>query len=91
MGEVEAEKDRVTRHELRHDRHTGSLQTDHLVFSPKYRGKVFEGEVAEAMEEVVMNEGKEKALKTGYYSLYKTFYGYRLRILNTGYSLFERW
>ena len=26
--------------ELRHDRHTVSLLTDHMVFSPKYRGKV---------------------------------------------------
>jgi hypothetical protein len=36
MGEVEAKKDMVTRHDLRHDRHTVSLLTDHLVFSPKY-------------------------------------------------------
>jgi hypothetical protein len=70
MGEVEAKKDRVTRHELRHDRHTCSLLTDHLVFSPKYRGKVFEGEVAEAMEEIVTDEEKEKVLKTGYITLY---------------------
>jgi len=40
MGEVEAKKDMVTRQDLRHDRHTVSLLTDHLVFSPKYRGKV---------------------------------------------------
>ena len=52
MGEAEAKKDRVTRHDLRHDRHTVSLLTDHLVFSPKYRGKVLEGEVAEAAEEI---------------------------------------
>jgi len=36
MGEVEAKKNRVTRHDLRHDRHTVSLLTDHLVFSPMY-------------------------------------------------------
>jgi len=77
---VEAKKDRVTRHELRHDRHTGSLLTDHLVFSP------FEGEVAEATEEIVMDEEKEKALKTGYITLYtKFFHAYRLH-LSTGYS-----
>jgi len=52
MGEVEAKKDMVTRHDLRHDRHTVSLLTDHLVFSPKYRGKVLEGEVAEAADEI---------------------------------------
>ena len=36
---MEAKGERVTRHELRHDRHTVSLLTDHLVFSPKYRGR----------------------------------------------------
>jgi hypothetical protein len=36
MGEVEAEKGMVTRHDLRHDRPTVSLLTDHIVFSPKY-------------------------------------------------------
>jgi REP element-mobilizing transposase RayT len=36
MGEVEAKKDEVTGYELRHDRHTVSLLTDYLVFSPKY-------------------------------------------------------
>ena len=40
MGEVEAEKDKVTRHEFRHDGHAVSLLTDHLVFSLKYRGRV---------------------------------------------------
>jgi len=39
MGEVGAKRDMVTRHNLKHDRHTVSLLTDHLVFSPKYRGK----------------------------------------------------
>jgi hypothetical protein len=33
MGEAEAKWERVTRHDLRHDRHTVSLLTDHLVFS----------------------------------------------------------
>jgi len=53
MSEMEANRDKVTRHDLRHDRHTVSLLTDHLVFSPKYRGKVLEGEVAEAAEEII--------------------------------------
>jgi putative transposase len=30
----------MERKELRHDRHTVSLLTDHIVFSPKYRGKI---------------------------------------------------
>ena len=41
MGKVEANRDMVTMHDLRHDRHTVSLLTDHLVFLPKYRGNVF--------------------------------------------------
>jgi len=32
--------------ELRHDRHTVSLITGHMVFSSKYRGKVLVGDVA---------------------------------------------
>ena len=59
MGEAEAKRDMVTRHDLRHDRHTVSLLTDHLVFSPKYRGKVLEGEVAEAAEEIIRENCKE--------------------------------
>jgi REP element-mobilizing transposase RayT len=74
MGEVEAKKDGVTRHEFRHDRHTVSLLTDHLVFSPKYRGKVLLGEVAEAAEEIVIDEKKEEALKIGYITLYTKFF-----------------
>ena len=31
--------------ELRHDRHTVSLLTDHMVFSPKYRAKILVGDV----------------------------------------------
>jgi hypothetical protein len=30
----------MERKELRHDRHTVSLLTNHTVFSPKYRGKI---------------------------------------------------
>ncbi|KAF5429345.1 putative transposase, partial [Candidatus Methanophagaceae archaeon] len=59
MGEVEANRDKVTRHDLRHDRHTVSLLTDHLVFSPKYREKVLEGEVAEAAEAIIRETCKE--------------------------------
>jgi putative transposase len=59
MGEVEANRDKVTRHDLRRDRHTVSLLTDHLVFSPKYRGKVLEREVAEAAEEIIRETCEE--------------------------------
>ena len=40
---------RMERRELRHDRHTVSLLTDHIVFSPKYRGKIPVGDVALAV------------------------------------------
>ena len=59
MGEVETEAGRGTRSDLRHDRHTVSLLTDHLVFSPKYRGKVLLGEVAEVAEEIIRENCKE--------------------------------
>ena len=59
MGEVEANRDMVTRHDFRHDRHTVSLLTDHLVFSPKYRGKVLLGDVAEVAEEIIRENCKE--------------------------------
>ena len=59
MGEVEATRNMVIRQDLRHDRHTVSLLTDHLVFSPKYRGKVLLGEVAEAAEEIIRENCKE--------------------------------
>ena len=59
MGEVEAKGGRGTRSDLRHDNHTVSLLTDHLVFSPKYRGKVLEGEVAEVAEEIIRENCKE--------------------------------
>ena len=56
---MEAMRERVTRRDLRHDRHTVSLLTDHLVFSPKYQGKVLLGEVAEAAEEIIRDNCKE--------------------------------
>ncbi|KAF5432455.1 REP element-mobilizing transposase RayT [Candidatus Methanophagaceae archaeon] len=59
MGEVDAKRVRVTRYELRHDLHTVSLLTDYLVFSPKYRGKVLLGDVAEVAEENIRENCKE--------------------------------
>lgn len=40
--------------ELRRERHTVSMLTDHLVFAPKYRGKVLAGEVASRTEEIII-------------------------------------
>jgi putative transposase len=39
--------------ELRHDRYTVSLLTAHMVFSPKYRGKVLVGDVAMLAEVII--------------------------------------
>jgi REP element-mobilizing transposase RayT len=87
MGEVEARIGRGTRRDLQHERHTVSLLTDHLVFSPKYMGKVLLGEVADAVEEIVRDEEKEKVLKTSYITLYtKLFHSHRLSYVSTGYS-----
>jgi putative transposase len=46
-------KSRSTSNKLRRDRHTVSMISDHLVFSPKYRGKVLVGEVAVRAEELI--------------------------------------
>ena len=43
MGEVEAMRDKVTRHELRHDRHTVSLLTDHKTFKKNYEKGCIKG------------------------------------------------
>ena len=45
--------------ELRHDRHTVSLLSDHMVFCPKYRRKVLVGEVAMVGEGVIRQTCKE--------------------------------
>jgi len=56
-------RERVTRRDLRHDRHTVSLLTGHIVFSPKYRGKVLEGEVAEAARKLSGKPAKNWILR----------------------------
>ena len=45
--------------ELRHDRHTVSLLTDHMVFSPKYRGKILIGDVAMIAEAIIRKTCRE--------------------------------
>jgi REP element-mobilizing transposase RayT len=45
--------------ELRNDRHTLSLLTDHMVFSPKYMGKVLDGDVAMLAEAMIRKTCKE--------------------------------
>ena len=42
----------MNRKELRHDRHT-VLLTDHMVFAPKYRGKMLVGDVAMICEGII--------------------------------------
>ncbi len=45
--------DGTANREFRFDRHTVSLLTDHMVFSPKYQGKIFIGEVAFLAEAII--------------------------------------
>ena len=44
---------REIKKELRHDRHTVSLQTDHMVITPKYRGKILIGDVSLIAEAII--------------------------------------
>ena len=60
---MEAGKGNFKRSNIRQDNHTVSLLTDYLVFSPKYMGKVLVGEVAEAAEEVIPENGKEQDIE----------------------------
>jgi REP element-mobilizing transposase RayT len=79
MSEVEAKGEKVKRHDIRHDWHTVSMLTHHLVFSPKYRGKVLLGEVGKAAEEII-DEEKEKSSKAEYITLYtKLFHAHMPR------------
>ncbi|HEY9206758.1 MAG TPA: transposase [Candidatus Methanoperedens sp.] len=43
----------MNRKELHHDRHTVSLLTDHMVFAPKYRGRMLVGDVAMICEGII--------------------------------------
>lgn len=54
---------RINRKELRHDRHTVSLLTDHLVITPKYRGKILTGEVAFVAEAIIRATRAEISIK----------------------------
>ena len=49
--------------ELRHDRHTVSLLTDHMVITPKYRGKIPVGEVGLVTEAIIRKTCKEIDIK----------------------------
>ncbi|MCX9029357.1 MAG: IS200/IS605 family transposase [Candidatus Methanoperedens sp.] len=55
--------DKFKRKELRHDRHTVSLLTDHLVFSPKYRGKMLVDDVAMICEGIICKTCVERDIK----------------------------
>ena len=45
--------------ELRHDMHTVSLLSDHIVFAPEYRGKILTGDVAMITEGIICKTCKE--------------------------------
>ncbi len=55
----------MNRKELRLDRHTVSLLTDHLVFSPKYRGKMLVGDVAMICEGIICKTCVEMDIQKG--------------------------
>jgi putative transposase len=44
---------KLSRYNPRKDRHTSSLLTDHIVITPKYRGRVLKGEVAVDCERII--------------------------------------
>jgi len=55
------------------------MLTDHLVFSPEYRGTVLLGDVVEAAEEIIDDE-KDASFKTGCIMLYtKLFHAHMPR------------
>ncbi len=49
--------------ELRHDRHTVPLLTDHMVFAPKYKGKILTGDVAMITEGILCKTCKELGIE----------------------------
>ena len=53
----------MERKELRHDRHTVSLLADHMVFSPKYRGKILVGDVALALDGIIRKTCKDLGIE----------------------------
>ena len=54
----------MERRELRHNRHTVSLLTDHMVFLPKYRGKIpFEKTIALAVDGIIRKICKEMKIE----------------------------
>jgi len=91
MGELEAKRERVKRHDLRHDRHTVSLLTDHKTFQKTFIENASQsvGHGWEVVEKYisgqegyektvtvpVIDEEKEKAHKTWYTSLYNKLFG----------------
>ncbi len=53
----------MNRKELRHDRHTVSLLSDHMVFAPKYMGKILTDDVAMVMEGIICKTCKELGIE----------------------------
>ena len=48
-----SEKGKMKKHEPKHGRHTVTMLTDHLVFTPKFRHKVLVGDVARECERLI--------------------------------------
>jgi putative transposase len=51
------------KNKIKRQRHTVSMLTEHLVFSPKYRGKVLVGEVGKRCEEVIREICEEMGIE----------------------------
>ncbi len=54
----------MNRKELRHNRHTVSLLSDHMVFAPKYGGKILTGDVAMIAEGIICKTCREMNIET---------------------------
>ncbi len=60
---MKSDKRPKNRHSLRHDRHSVSLLTDHLVFCTKYRAPVLTPEIAERCEEIIRSVADDLHIK----------------------------
>lgn len=79
----------MNRKELRHDRHTVSLLTDHMVFAPKYRGKILIGDVAMICEGIICKTCKELGIEIS--EIAKRLKGRTSRILRKEFPHLKEW
>ena len=51
---------RYSRYQPRHDRHTVSLATDHMVFATKYRKPLLKPKIAKRCDEIIRQVAKDR-------------------------------